>query len=139
MQIDHNLHHLGSYFDTDSDELYMSIETLSYLLGISPFEINAHIIDLFSKSYFEVEEVCKEIEVNQKKKLYYKFDVYIYLIFRISRDIIGSWRDEIIKGIKNYLLKGIAVNEEMLLLEAKNNLVDELWEEKNREESYQNA
>lgn len=114
----------------ENETVWLTQKQMSELLGVSVSAINQHIKNIFENKELNEETVIKFflITANDGKKYnttFYNLDMIISVGYRVNSISAVHFRQWATKVLKEYIIKGFALNDERLKGK-NNNYLDEL-------------
>lgn len=108
--------------DEGAETLWATQAQMADLFDVTPQNITVHLRKIFQEGELEEERTCKEYlqvqkeggrEVTRKKKVY-NLDAIISVGYRVNSRKATDFRIWATRVLKNYIVKGVAVNERRL-------------------------
>lgn len=108
--------------DEGAETLWATQAQMADLFDVTPQNITIHLRKIFQEGELEEERTCKEYlqvqkegdrEVTRKKKVY-NLDAIISVGYRVNSRKATDFRIWATRVLKNYIVKGVAVNERRL-------------------------
>ncbi len=107
------------------DTIWLSQKQMSALFGVQRPAITKHLSNIFKSGELKEEEVCSILEhttehgaiagrTQKKKTKYYNLDVIISVGYRVNSQRATKFRIWATKILKEYIIKGYALNKERL-------------------------
>ena len=99
----------------ENETVWLSTSQMAMLFDKEESNIRRHVINVFKEGELERENNVQKIHVNGIKKPvpYYNLDVIISVGYRVKSKRGTAFRIWARKILKNYLIKGYAINERM--------------------------
>lgn len=113
----------------DTDTVWLSIEQLATLFGKSLSTINEHIINIYAEDELKEEGTKRKIgnpDFSSKPTNYYNLDVIISVGYRVKSQQGTHFRIWATQRLREYILKGFALDEERLRTGSSYNYFKEL-------------
>lgn len=99
------------YIHKKDNSMWITLKIMSELFEVNQSEVQRHIKDIF-----EDRELDRDSSTQRNNNaVLYDLDVLISVGFRINSDSALLFRKWAIKIIKEYIIKGFAVDEELLI------------------------
>jgi hypothetical protein len=113
----------------EGDSVWLSIEQMSNLFQKSRSTINEHILNIYSENELEAESSMRKIgnsDFSAKPTNYYNLDVIISVGYRVKSTQGTKFRQWATARLKEYIVKGFTMNDELLKQGGKGNYFEEL-------------
>ncbi len=113
----------------ENETVWLSIEQIAELFQKSRSTINEHILNLYKEQELDKETTIRKIgnsDFSTKPTNYYSLDVIISVGYRVKSHRGVHFRKWATALIKEYLIKGFAMNDELLKAAGGGNYFDEL-------------
>ena len=113
----------------ENETVWLSIEQIAELFQKSRSTINEHILNIYREEELEKEPTIRKIgnsDFPTKPTNFYNLDVIISVGYRVKSQRGVHFRKWATALIKEYLIKGFAMNDEMLKASGGGNYFDEL-------------
>jgi len=113
----------------ENETVWLSIEQIAELFQKSRSTINEHILNIYKEHELEKETTIRKIGISDfstKPTNYYNLDVIISVGYRVKSHRGVHFRKWATALIKEYLIKGFAMNDELLKAAGGGNYFDEL-------------
>ena len=115
----------------ENETVWLTIEQMSELFQKSRSTINEHILNIFSDGELEKEESMRKIgnsDFSTKPTNFYNLDVVISVGYRVKSHRGVQFRKWATARIKEYIVKGFTMNDDLLKEAGGGNYFDELLE-----------
>ena len=93
------------------NSMWVTLKIMSDLFDVNQSEVQRHIKDIFEDMELDMDSSTQK----NNNAVLYDLDVLISVGFRINSDSALLFRKWTIKIIKEYIIKGFAVDEELLI------------------------
>lgn len=113
----------------ENETVWLTIDKIAELFQKSRSTINEHILNIYKEEELEKEPTMRKIGISDfstKPTNYYNLDVIISVGYRVKSHQGVHFRKWATALIKEYLIKGFAMNDELLKKEGGGNYFDEL-------------
>ena len=113
----------------EEDTVWLTIEQMSELFQKSRSTINEHIINIYSEGELEKEPSIRKIgnsDFSTKPTNYYNLDVIISVGYRVKSHQGTKFRQWATTRLKEYIVKGFTMNDDLLKQAGGGNYFDEL-------------
>ena len=113
----------------ESETVWLNIDQIAELFQKSRSTINEHILNIYKEKELEKEETMRKIgnsDFSTKPTNFYNLDVVISVGYRVKSHRGVHFRKWATALIKEYLIKGFAMNDELLKEAGGGNYFDEL-------------
>ncbi len=113
----------------EKETVWLSIEQMSHLFQKSRSTINEHIINIYNESELEKEPTLRKIGISDfstKPTNYYNLDVIISVGYRVKSHQGTKFRQWATSRLKEYIVKGFTMNDDLLKQAGGGNYFDEL-------------
>ncbi len=113
----------------ENETVWLNIEQIAELFQKSRSTINEHILNIYKEGELEQEETKRKIGISDfstKPTNFYNLDVVISVGYRVKSQIGVHFRKWATSIIKEYMIKGFAMNDELLKQAGGGNYFDEL-------------
>ena len=113
----------------EDESVWLTIEQMSKLFDKSRSTINEHILNIYKEKELQKEETIRKIgnsDFSTKPTNFYNLDVVISVGYRVKSHRGVHFRKWATALIKEYLIKGFAMNDELLKEAGGGNYFDEL-------------
>ena len=113
----------------EDETVWLTIDQMSELFSKSRSTINEHILNIFNENELEKETSCRKIgnsDFSTKPKNYYNLDVIISVGYRVKSLQGTQFRIWATQRLKEYIIKGFTINDELLKNQGKGNYFEEL-------------
>ena len=113
----------------EDETVWLSIDQMSQLFQKSRSTINEHIINIYSEGELEKEHSLRKIGISDfstKPTNYYNLDVVISVGYRIKSHQGTKFRQWATVRLKEYIVKGFTMNDDLLKQAGGGNYFDEL-------------
>ncbi len=113
----------------ENETVWLTIDKIAELFQKSRSTINEHILNIYKEEELEKEPTMRKIgnsDFSTKPTNYYNLDVIISVGYRVKSHQGVHFRKWATALIKEYLIKGFAMNDELLKKEGGGNYFDEL-------------
>ena len=120
----------------EEETVWLSIEQMSELFQKSRSTINEHILNIYKESELEKETSMRKIGISDfstKPTNYYNLDVIISVGYRVKSHQGTKFRQWATARLKEYIVKGFTMNDDLLKQAGGGNYFDELlaWNMRN--------
>ena len=115
----------------ENETVWLTIEQMSELFQKSRSTINEHILNIFKENELEKDQSIRKIGISDfstKPTNYYNLDIIISVGYRVKSLQGTKFRQWATSRLKEYLVKGFAMNDELLKQAGVGNYFDELLE-----------
>ena len=113
----------------ENETVWLNIDQISELFQKSRSTINEHILNIYKENELEKKETMRKIGISDfstKPTNFYKLDIIISVGYRVKSHRGIHFRKWATAVIKEYLIKGFAMNDELLKQAGGGNYFDEL-------------
>ncbi len=113
----------------ENETVWLTIDQMAELFQKSRSTINEHILNIFQEQELEQEQVMKKIgnsDFSTKPTNYYNLDVIISVGYRVKSHQGTKFRQWATARLREYLVKGFTLNDELLKQAGGGNYFDEL-------------
>ena len=113
----------------ENETVWLSIDQIAELFQKSRSTINEHILNIYKEGELEEEETMRKIGISDfstKPTNFYNLDVIISVGYRVKSHRGVHFRKWATAVIKEYMIKGFAMNDELLKQAGGGNYFDEL-------------
>jgi len=113
----------------EEETVWLTIEQMSHLFQKSRSTINEHIINIYNEGELEKEPTLRKIgnsDFSTKPTNYYNLDVIISVGYRVKSHQGTKFRQWATSRLKEYIVKGFTMNDELLKQAGGGNYFDEL-------------
>ena len=106
----------------EKETVWLTQKTMADLFQVKPQNITMHLRNIFAEGELTKESTCKDFlqvqkegsrEVKRNQK-FYNLDAIISVGYRIKSQIATQFRQWATQRLKDYLVKGYAINEKRL-------------------------
>ena len=113
----------------EEETVWLTIEQMSHLFQKSRSTINEHIINIYNEGELEKKPTLRKIGISDfstKPTNYYNLDVIISVGYRVKSHQGTKFRQWATLRLKEYIVKGFTMNDELLKQAGGGNYFDEL-------------
>jgi len=113
----------------EEDTVWLTIEQMAELFQKSRSTINEHILNIFKENELERNNVVRKIgnsDFSTKPTNYYNLDVIISVGYRVKSHQGTKFRQWATLRLKEYIIKGFTLNDELLKQSGSGNYFEEL-------------
>ena len=99
------------FINKNDNSMWVTLKIMSELFDVKQSEVQRHIKDIFEDMELDMDSSTQK----NSTAVLYDLDVLISVGFRINSDSALLFRKWAIKTIKEYIIKGFAVDEELFI------------------------
>nr|WP_200912274.1 RhuM family protein [Pedobacter sp. Leaf216] len=113
----------------EDETVWLTIEQMSTLFQKSRSTINEHILNIYNENELKIDESMRKIGISDfstKPTNYYNLDVIISVGYRVKSLQGTKFRQWATVRLREYIVKGFTMNDDLLKQESGGNYFDEL-------------